>query len=157
MLLGNSMHTCRSLIAHAHRHTDLQADVGPKATEQACRGCFAWGRDTCSSILSTTGIASWGGILMAPLFAVVVSLSLLLSQRIAAQKQALSQIISECRQDVNLAYLSLQECGKIQGISPEDLVSALATMWDTNNEETQVRPADTGTLVAVTPGIFGIL
>jgi hypothetical protein len=75
---------------------------------------------------------------MAPLFAAVVSVSLLLSQRIAAQKQTLAQIISECRQDVNLAYLSMQETGQIQGISAEDLVSSLATMWDTNDHETQV-------------------
>ena len=116
----------------------VQGDLGENASDVLCRTCLAWGRDTCSSLLSNTGIASWGGVVMAPLFAIVVAMSLLLSQRIAAQKQALAQIVSECRQDVDMAYLALQQRGKITGITLEDLVSALVTMWDTQDADTQV-------------------
>ena len=49
------------------------------------------------------------------------------------------QIVSECRQDVSLAFRNLQAKGRISGISLEDLRSALATMWDTQDNETRVR------------------
>jgi hypothetical protein len=119
----------------------VQGDLGPKAPEENCRSCLAWGRNTCASLLARTSIASWGGILMAPLLAAIVAMSLLLSQRIAAQKQALAQIISECRQDVGLAYRTLQAKGRIGAISAEDLKSALLTMWDTGDSDTQARRA----------------
>ena len=70
----------------------VQGNLGSHASDEACKGCTAWGRDTCTSILASTSIASWGGILMAPLLAVVVAMSLLLSQRVASQKQALAQV-----------------------------------------------------------------
>ena len=116
-----------------------QGDISGDAAQDGCTECGAWGRDTCTAILASSSIASWGGILMAPLLAIDVAMSLLLSQRIAAQKQALAQIISECRQDVSLAYRALQAKGRVSGISVEDLKSALATMWETNDSETQAR------------------
>jgi allophanate hydrolase subunit 1 len=89
-------------------------------------------------LLTDGGIASWGGILMVPLFATVVAISLTLSQRVASQKQALAQMVNSCRQEVDAAYRSLQVAGRIQGIQMGDLLSALALLWESGDADAVV-------------------
>lgn len=118
----------------------LQADLGSNSSDAACAACTAWGADTCAAVLATGGIASWGGIVMAPLFAAVSAASLLLSQRVASQKQALSQMLSECRQDVDAAYRSLQTTGRVAGMAVGDVRAALTMLWESGDSEAMARP-----------------
>jgi hypothetical protein len=75
---------------------------------------------------------------MAPLFAAVSAMSLLLSQRIASQKQALWQLLSDCRKFVDGAQHGLQTNGRIQSSQIEDVRMALAMLWETGFADTMV-------------------
>lgn len=69
----------------------VQADTGSGAPLSQCMPCQALGRDTCTSLLASGGIASWGGLLMALLFACAAALAHVVATRILTQKQVRSR------------------------------------------------------------------
>ena len=76
---------------------------------------------------------------MAPLLATVAAASLLLSQRVASQKQALAQMLAECRQDVAGAHSTLQATGRTAGMAVADVRAALTMLWESGDADAAVR------------------
>eukprot|EP00892_Ulva_mutabilis_P001971 jgi/Ulvmu1/11775/UM008_0189.1 len=110
------------------------ADKGPGASLSQCTDCEAIGRDTCADLLAAGGISSWGGLLMAPLFAAVAALAHVTADRILTQKQMLSVAVIDARAAVAAAYDALQAHGTLAGFDAAGIAAALTVMCEAEHD-----------------------